>query len=100
MKGKEPKCHEKLRDGISMGSSQRRRKKIIKKHKKNGRVRAQRDLFWMRIAARMIYRRKLSGYSEISLIILIGAAKRLRFARDLRGVGRRRSRKIEKFWDR
>jgi len=77
-----------------------RRKKILKKRKKNGRIRAQRDLFWMRRAAKRIYRRKLSGYSGTLLIILIGAAKRLRFARDRKGGGRRRSRKIEKFWDR
>jgi len=99
MKGKESKWHEKLRDGISMGSSRRRRKKIMKKHKKSGRIRAQRDRFWMRKAVRMVYRWKLSGYSEILLIILIGAAKRLRFVRDPRGGGRRRSRKIGRFWD-
>jgi len=74
--GKEPKYREKLRDGILMGLSQRRRKKNIKKHKKRGRRRAQRDPFWRRIATRMICKRKLSGYSGISLIILIGVAKR------------------------
>jgi len=71
-----------------------------KKHKKNRRTRAQRDLCWMRIAVGMIYRWKLSGYSEILLMILIGAAKRLRFARDLRGGGRWRSEKTGRFWDR
>jgi len=83
-----------------MGSSRRRRKKIIKKHKKNGRIRAQRDPFWMNEAVRMNYRGKLSGCSETLFIISIGAAKRLRFARDQRGGGRRRSRKTERFWDR
>jgi len=100
MKGKESKCHERLQDGILMSSNRRRRKKFLKKHKKSGRIRAQRDLFWMRIAVGMIYRRKLSGFSGISLIILIGAAKRLRFALDPRGGGRQRLRKIGRFWDR
>jgi hypothetical protein len=36
---------ERLQDGILMGSSERRKKKIIKKQKKIGRTRAQRDLF-------------------------------------------------------
>jgi len=99
MKGKESKCHEKLQDGISIGSSRRRRKKIIQKPKKNGWIRAQRDLCWMRIVVEKIYKWKLSGYSKISLIILIGAAKWLRLARDLRGGGWWRSRKMENFWD-
>jgi len=100
MKGKELKYHKKLQDGISMGLSRRRKKKISKKHNKSGRIRAQRDPFWMRRALKRIHRRKLSGCSGISLIILIGAAERLRFARDLRGGGRRRLRKTERFWDR
>jgi len=82
-----------------MGSSRRRRKKIIKKHKQSGRIRAQRDRFWMRKAVRMIHREKLSGYSKFLLIIFIGTAKRLRFARDLRGGGWLRSQKTGSFWD-
>ena len=70
-----------------------------KKRKNIGRIRAQRDLCWMRIAVGMIYRWKLSGYSEILLIILLGAAKELRFARDQTGGGRWRWRKTGRFWD-
>ena len=46
------------------------------------------------------YRRKVSGYSEILLIILIGAAKKLKFVRDPKGGGIRKSQKTEKFWAR
>jgi len=47
---------------------------------------------------RMSDRRKLSGYSGFWLIILIDAAKRLRFARDPRGGGWQRSWKTGGFW--
>jgi len=48
----------------------------------------------------MIYRLKVSGYSEISLIISEGAAKRFSIARDPKGGGQPRSRKTGRFWDR
>jgi hypothetical protein len=50
------------------------------------------------IAVRMSCKRKLSGYSGILLIILIGAAKKLKFVRDQRGGGRWRSLKRDEFW--
>jgi len=43
---------------------------------KNGRTRAQKDLFWMNIAVEKIYRGKLSGCSVTLLIISIGTAKK------------------------
>jgi hypothetical protein len=51
----------------------------------------------MRIAVKMIYKRRLSGYSEILLIILIVAAGKLKFVQDPKGGGMRRLQKIEKF---
>jgi len=83
-----------------MDSSPRRRKKIIKKHKKSEGIRVQRDLFWMRRAAGMNYRKRLSGYSGILLIISIDVANRLRYMRDLKGGGWWRSQKTQRFWDR
>jgi len=81
-----------------MGLSERRKKKIIKKHKKSGRIRVQRDPFWMRRAPGMSYRERLSGYSGTLLIISIGAVKKLKFVQDQKDGGRRRSQKTERFW--
>jgi len=62
------------------------------------RTRAQRDLFGPKRAAEKNYRSKLSGYSGILLIILIGGARKCKFVRDPKGGGMRRLQKTEEFW--
>jgi len=53
----------------------------------------------MKKAGKRIYKRKLSGFRRILLIILTGTAKKLKFVRNLKGGEHKRSQEIGRFWD-
>jgi len=44
LNGRVLRYRERLQDGILMGSSGKRKKEIMKKHKNSGRIRAERDM--------------------------------------------------------
>jgi len=65
MKEKKAKFQEMSQDGISIGSSNRGKKHIMKKQNNSGRKSMERDQFWMKKAVGKSYKKKLSGYCEI-----------------------------------